>query len=226
MLHECINSRRHTEHYLGYLTQQLGPPVLMFIEEILTMEVKELMNDKRIFSPPSQLSPEMARNFAFDKITTAYGERAPFTWKLVQTLSGVDIPDQESDEGNSEKGTSEDESEHNHSNTTATRVRSTAGVLDDTGMLDDNTVLLNHTEGRLQKKEKLKTTKLLGQVNVRNKVLMASSAMAVMLNSRNERLNHFQNMVSIGYSIEIIYMDTKFIILNIGYNMWSSIWNP
>ena len=93
-------------------------------------------------------------------------------------------------------------------------------------MLDYNTILLNHTEGRLQKKEKLKTTKLLGQVNVRNKVLMASSSMAVMLNTRNERLNHFQNMVSIGYSIEIIYMDTKFIILNIGYNMWSSIWNP
>ena len=37
-------------------------------------------------------------------------------------------------------------------------------------------------------------------MNVRNKVLMAGTAMAVMLNSRNERLNHFQNMVSIDSS--------------------------
>lgn len=111
----------------------------MLIEEILSREVQELVKDDRVFSPPSQLSPAMARGFTFDKITCAYAERAPFTWELVRTLSGVDIPDQDS-------------------------------------------VQMG--------------TRPVVKINVRNKVLMASSAMAIMLNSRNERLNHFQNMVS------------------------------
>lgn len=148
-----MDSRRPTEKHLRNLTEKLGSGILMLIEEILKMEIKELANDERVFLPPSQLSPAMARSFTFDKITTAYAEWAPFTWELVRTLSGVGIPDQEA--GSEQEGSD-----------------SNVGALDNSG--------------RTGPKKK----------NVRNKVLMASSAMAVMLNSRNERLNHFQNMVT------------------------------
>ena len=79
MLRECINSRRHTKKYLRHLMEKLGPVVLMLIEEILQLEVKTLVNNERVFSPPSQLAPAMARSFTFDRITSAYAEQAPFT---------------------------------------------------------------------------------------------------------------------------------------------------
>lgn len=167
MLRKCINSRRHTGRYLSELMVQLGPAVLMMIEEILDIEVKTLVNDQRVFLPPSRLSPAMGRSFTFDNITSAYSERAPFTWELVRVLSGVNIPDQD---------TVADDELHIHQ-------RESGNEDEDGGA---NVGALGSGRRGLP----------VVKVNVRDKVLMASCAMAVMLNSRTERLNHFQNMVS------------------------------
>ena len=166
--------------------EELGPSVLMLIEEILQMEVKMLVNDERVFSPPSRLSPAMARSFTFDSITSAFAQQAPFTWELVRTLSGVDIPDMNSDELLNMDPVDENDNDDEDN----------AGDEDDED--DESQARILNQERRLNKGQQPKhpSNKLATKMNVRNKLLMATTGMAVMLNSRNERLNHFQNMVS------------------------------
>lgn len=158
------------------------------MEYILQVEFEDMESDVRVNRVPSKLNSQWARDFSFQKIEAAFREKASFSWKLMCTLAGVeDIPPPEHD----------DDSDISPGNT----LDQFESSEDEAGQGGDSS---EEEQGREHGSDQSTQPKRRRLRNRRDQKLMVTTAMAVLLNSRNQKVNYFQVMVALtaqGYGV-------------------------
>ena len=171
----CVQERRATQKYKRELRDSIGPTINPIIEYILESEFEDIENDERVNRVPSKVNSRWAREFNFQNIEAAFREKTPMSWKLMCALGGV-------------KETSPDYDEKSDNVPPGDMFRQ----CDDEASRNDTTEEDEECEGRRKGGTR------------RDHKLMVTTAMAILLNSRNQKVNYFQAMVALtaqGYGV-------------------------
>ena len=186
LLNKCIQERRATQKFKRELRDSIGPIITPIMEYILEMEFEDVEMDRRVNRVPSSKNSEWAREFSFQKIEAAFREKAPLSWKLMCALGGVkDTSPQEHDGSDSD-------------NIPLINMEGGVESREDEASETGDTSEEEHGRDPENSRRRRKLRKR------RDQNLMVTTAMAVLLNSRNQKVNYFQIIVALaaqGYGV-------------------------
>ena len=173
LLGSCMEERRHTSKYIHIIREKIGGAMRSVFEDIVDFELKEVMQDKDIHRLPSSLNTDAASEFAFSNFHKVFEKKAPFAWSILCGLCGVShdgtgLPTVDDDDDHDDE---EDEGEEEREQ------EDPAGG--DIVRAQDET----EKEGPARKRR------------VTDRYLRATTIFAIIMNSRNFKVNYFQTMV-------------------------------